>query len=154
MKLNFFQAILDISNYSTLLHPYASGEGESLYLAETPVPTQLNADMQLGPSLTSLLHEGGMTAMTQAQMWMSNGPRPPVGSRPKKNPLHHDPYHNILTMLDGVKHFYAYSPLQRAYLYPHFPPGGHESSLMNDISEVGRWWCKLDPGLKADSFKL
>jgi len=47
-----------------------------------------------------------------------------------------DPYDNLLLQLSGEKHFTLYAPSQRWWLYPTFPPGGHESSIMNDIRDV------------------
>jgi uncharacterized protein YjbJ (UPF0337 family) len=47
-----------------------------------------------------------------------------------------DPYDNLLLQLSGEKHFTLFAPSQRWWLYPTFPPGGHESSLMNDIRGV------------------
>lgn len=115
--------------------------GEELYLAETPVASfgtsppqqhEMLRDLQPPALLSLALAAMGVPAdrcmPVRHQLWMGNGL--------KVNPLHQDPYDNLLLQLSGEKHFTLFAPSQRWWLYPTFPPGGHESSLMNDIRGV------------------
>jgi len=115
------------------------GAGEQLYLAETPVHqlgltrddrNELYRDLAPSHRLADLLR-GILPVQCQPhrhQLWMGRGL--------KINPLHQDPYDNLLLMIAGTKRFTLFAPSQRWWLYPVFPAGGHESSRMNDIRDI------------------
>lgn len=122
-------------NVAEFIRRTDGGEGDKFYLSEQGVPDALLKDLSM-ERLQPLLSALGLAALAKANLWMSNGVSEEQQRRGKTNPMHHDPYHNVLVMFDGTKTFRAFSPLQRKWLYPTVPPFGAESSAMNDVWSV------------------
>lgn len=100
-------------------------KSDTVYLAEQPIPDQMWTQTAFSPSLINQLKAFNLTHMLRANLWMGKGV--------KINPAHHDPYHNMLVMFSGKKTFHMLHPLDRRFIYPYYPPGGAESSYINNI---------------------